>query len=594
VAEEALEAQWEELQKEGLAGDLRRLDALPAEDRELLAGAEEDRRALEMEGVQLDRKAADASAAAGIAVGERRERIKRAKGLVLLAGLMLPLGLYLALPRPRVSSPIVAALLAFTAALLAFGAIAWIRGRRHRVDEERSLREDDARFRTDAVDVRKRLSDLRKNLERIARAADFGDSAALTKAHRRARAADEKRRALLERRIRRDAVVERRASLARELDPFRDALSCPVGLPSVEDAQRNIAILDDVERLRRAADAQAAVRATEAERVEREDDSLKDLERRLRASLERLGVPRRLSLPEALLVVESGRRRAARRREIVEVELPARQEKHREGEAEELAARVAALTEEVQRRAKDLGLSPREVGAAATPEEARRIAEDAREEARAAEETRLAAERELAARVREGGERARDAEEARAEARAALGRATLFRDALDLARDALQSAASSTYGDFRRGLAEASRAILAAWNVPYEALEFADDLSVSVVARGGRLATRSELDSTFSTGAREQIHLTARLAALRYLGVGPRGVPLLLDDPLVGADDARFLGVMRFLSGPVLSERPILLASCHLWRHERLLAELPAEHRDRVRVVSLSKETKTP
>ncbi len=588
IAEEALEAQWEELQKEGLAADLKRLDALAAEDRELLAGAEEERRALEIEGVQLDRKAADASAAAGIAAGERRERIKRAKGLVVVAGVLVPLGLYLALPRPRVPLPVVSAVLVFIAALLAFGGVAWLRGRKHRVEDEETSRAEDARFRNEAVQVRRQLSDLRKSLERIARSAGFGDSAALVKAHRRARAAEEKRRILLERRVRRDAVVERRGALAREIDAHRDALSCPVGLPSVEDAQRTIAILEDLERLRRAAEAQAAVRATEAERIAREDEALRDLERRLRTSLERLGVPRRLSLPEALLVVESGRRRAARRREIVDVELPARATVAHEGEGDELPARLAALEEELARRSAELGISRTEIQPCATPEDARRAAEDARAEARVAEEARLGAERELAQRVREGGERAREAEEARAEARAALARATLFRDALDLARDALQAAASSTYGDFRRGLAEASRAILAAWNVPYEALEFADDLSVSVVGKGGRLATRAELDAGFSTGAREQIHLTARLAALRYLGVGARGVPLLLDDPLVGADDSRFASVMRFLCEQVLAERPVLLASCHLWRHQRLLEELPKELRDRLRVVSLA------
>jgi hypothetical protein len=307
-----------------------------------------------------------------------------------------------------------------------------------------------------------------------------------------------------------------------------------------------------------------------------------------------VGVPRRLSLPEALLVVEAGRRRAARRREIVEVELPARADAPKEPEIAELLTRIAALDGEVARRAAELGIAREAIRPAGTPEEARHAAEEARRRAREAEEARLAAERDLAARVREGGERAREAEEARAEARAALQRATLFRDAVDLAREALGAAASSTYGDFRRGLSDASRAILASWDVPYEALEFADDLSVSVVARGGRLATRAEVAGAFSTGAREQVHLTARLAALRYLGTGVRGVPLLLDDPLVGADDGRFVSVMRFLVANVLSERPVLVASCHLWRHRRLLEELPVELKERIQVVSLTPRRGVP
>ena len=80
----------------------------------------------------------------------------------------------------------------------------------------------------------------------------------------------------------------------------------------------------------------------------------------------------------------------------------------------------------------------------------------------------------------------------------------------------------------------------------------------------------------------------ARLAVLRYLGTGVQGVPLLLDDPLTGTDDDRFVAVMEFLLGHVLSERPVLLLSCHGWRHERLLATLPPELRGLLTVVSLS------
>jgi hypothetical protein len=166
-------------------------------------------------------------------------------------------------------------------------------------------------------------------------------------------------------------------------------------------------------------------------------------------------------------------------------------------------------------------------------------------------------------------------------------RATLFRDAVDLARESLASAASSAYGDFRHGLGEASAAILRSWRIPYERLEFSDDLSVSAVERGGRVATKAEIAGGLSTGAREQIHLTARLAALRYLGTGTGGVPLILDDPLVGADDERFANVLRFLVEQVLPERPILVVTCHALRHERFLDSLPGELRERVALVSL-------
>lgn len=587
VAEEALEAQWEELRKEGLAEDLSRLDGLPSADRQFLLSAEEERSRMELAGVQCDRRAADALAQAGIAAGERRERVKRAKALVFLAAPLLVASVAL-LAFKAVATPIGIGATVFSAVLALFGGFAWGRGANHRREDEASLREEEAANRREATRVRKSLSDLRLRLDRLAKAAGFSDATSLLKAHRRARAAEEKRRRLVEREARRDAVAERRRALDQDLGPFRRAIECPAGLPSAEDARRFLAILEDLERALRSAEARRAVRESEAERLASENGSLEDLERSLKSVLEKTGISGRLPLPEALLALEVGRKRLARRREILEIELPARTEGERPGEREELEARLVELSTDVERRLAAAGAALHEVHVASTPEEARRIAEASRAAAREVAEVAVAVERELAEKAREGGTRAREVEEELLTGEALLERARLFREGLDLAHQALSTAASAAYGDFKKGLAEASRAILGSWDVPYESLEFADDLSVSAVSRGGRLATKAEIAAALSTGAREQLHLVARLAALRYLGTGARGVPLLLDDPLVGADDPRFVSVMRFLVQQVLLERPVLLVSCHGWRHERLFDLLPETLRGRIASASLA------
>ncbi len=86
----ALEAQWESLRADGLAEELVRLDAIGSADRQFVLGAEEERAALELEGVKLDRKVADASALAGIIVGERAQRLRLAKGFVGAAAALVP------------------------------------------------------------------------------------------------------------------------------------------------------------------------------------------------------------------------------------------------------------------------------------------------------------------------------------------------------------------------------------------------------------------------------------------------------------------------------------------------------------------------
>lgn len=587
AAEEALEAEWEELRREGLAEDLRRLDGLAAADRDFVASAEEDRQALELEGVRLDRRVADSGARAAIAAGERAVLVRRARALVVVAAIVAPAAALALLVRGRLGDPLVLTLAVFAAALAAFGGVAWRRGRRHRREDEARSRGEESAARAEALETRRRLSDLRLRLEQVARAAGFKDAAALLRAQRRARAAEERRRRLVEKRVRLHAATERLQAAERGLEPFRAALGLPAGLPDPVEAQRLLQILADLEKADHVAAARDEARAREEARLRQEGEELDALEGRLLEAFARVRIPAGLSLAESFLVVEAGRSRASRRREILEVELPAVSGTGPPDPDAGLEARLSLLSTEVEERLGRLGARVDELVVAAEPESARREAEAAREQAARAEEERQAAERELAQRAFEGGGRAREAEEQLAAAEAARERAVLYRDALDVAREVLSSAAATTYGDFRTGLARASREILAACRLPYEALEFAEDLSVSVVARGGRPVTRADLAAAVSTGAREQLHLVARLASLRHLGTGPKGLPLLLDDPLVGSDDERFGAVLSFLVGDVLSERPVLLVSCHVERHERWLASLPPAAAARVRRVRL-------
>lgn len=592
-AEKGLEAQWESLRTDGLAEELVRFDALAPEDREFVLGAEEERASLELEGVKLDRRVADASALASIVAGERSQRVRLARGMVAAAAALVPVVVWFAWPSARVPVYMAVSLAVFALTLGLFGAISWGRAIGHRVRDEARAREEEGAARRRATELRRRLSDVRLRLDRVAKGAGFRDASALLKAHRRVRSADDRRRALAAAVTRRDDARARLAALEADLEPFRAALGLlPAGIPGDADAARLLDQVAELGRVRQEARTREEVLAKESERLAREDADLRDLERRLRNALAATGVPPGLPLAEALLAVEAGRRKAAKFRQLAEHELPARREAEAAGDPVELAARLAALDAEIAGRSDEAGAAVPD--SAGTPEDARRSADDARAALARAEEDRLAAERALAAAAREGGDSARDLEEELDAAEGLLRRATLFRDAVDLARTSLSAAAASVYSDFRRGLSEASRAILATWRTPYESLEFSDDLTLSALVKGGRVATKAEIESGLSTGAREQLHLTARLAALRYLGTGVEGVPLLLDDPLVGADDERFVAVMRFLATEVLSERPVLVVSCHAWRHERLVGALGEAASARFARVSLAPFSSRP
>ncbi len=587
----ALEAQWESLRGDGLAEELVRLDAIGASDREFVLGAEEERAALELEGVKLDRKVADASALAAIIAGERAQRLRLAKGFVLAAAALVPVVGWFAWPSAAVPFYMTVSLAVFTLTLGFLGAIGWRHASTHRLADEARAREEEAGSRRRATEIRRRLSDVRLRLDRVAKGAGFRDASALLKAHRRVRTADARRRALAAATTRRDDARARLDAVDADLGPFREMLGLAPGIPAEGDTARLLGLVEDLGRVRQETRTREEVLARESERLAREDADLRALDGRLRDALAATGVPRGLPIAEALLAIEAGRRKAAKYRQLKEHDLPARREAEASGDPEDLAARLVALDAEIAHRSAEAGGALPEGDG--TPEEARRLAEEARAALARAETDRLAAERVLATAAGAGGDSARDVEENLESAEALLVRATLFRDAIELARTSLAAAAASVYSDFRRGLNEASRAILATWRTPYEALEFSDDLTLSALVKGGRVATRSEIESGLSTGAREQLHLTARLAALRYLGTGAAGVPLLLDDPLVGADDERFVAVMRFLATEVLGERPVLVVSCHGWRHERLFAAL-GEAASRLARVSLAPFSSRP
>jgi DNA repair exonuclease SbcCD ATPase subunit len=581
AAESEVESQWQELRRSGVADDLRRLEGFSPEDRRFVAGVDEERASFELEGVRLDRKVAEAKTETSILTAERRERVRQARWLLGGAAAFVPVAVVLALWSARPALAIAAAAAALVLGVVA--AFAWISGQQHRRDDEERLRVVDETNRQAAADARHRLSELRQRLDHVARLAGLGDGVALVKAQRRIRLAEDSRRRLLEKQARLDAAAERSAQIGHDLAPLAGSLGLPPGFPRAEAAHRALALLREVEEALAEERSSAERTARDGERLAAESDEIARIEARLRAELHAADIPPDLSLPEALAVVEVSRRRLARRARLLEVEIPARREAVDEAEIARVEERLAALDSELSVRRGTESPADAEV----EPEEARREAEEARATLESAESARLSAERELAAAAREGGERARETEEALAETEALLDRAVLFRDAVDLAFGALTSSAAAVYGDFRRGLAEASRTILESWRIPWAALEFGDDLSVSAVARDGRTFTQAEIDGAFSTGAREQLHLTARLAVLRYLGAGGSGVPLLLDDPLTGTDDERFVAVMEFLIQRVLPERPVLLVSCHGWRHERLRAALPEAASEQLAVVRL-------
>ncbi len=168
-------------------------------------------------------------------------------------------------------------------------------------------------------------------------------------------------------------------------------------------------------------------------------------------------------------------------------------------------------------------------------------------------------------------------------------RAVSFRDAVGLAIEALERIARASYAEWAEILNEKTGEILGRLNPSWGDVRFDTDLSFTVrdAATGERRA-QAQVDSAFSTGARDQIYLAVRLGIAEYLSGSGARLPLILDDPFASFDDARFDGAMRFLLETLSRRHQILVLSCHARRHEEWLGGKGAPLTDRVRLVDLA------
>ncbi len=152
---------------------------------------------------------------------------------------------------------------------------------------------------------------------------------------------------------------------------------------------------------------------------------------------------------------------------------------------------------------------------------------------------------------REAGAR----EEAEA-ARAALLRITEEADTLKLLRDTLDEARDQTSAKFVGPVAKRAKRYIERL-LPGCDLSFSEDLTLEAVVRGGL----SEGCGDLSRGTQEQLAVLTRIAFADMLLEQGRPVSLILDDPLVYADDAR-LDLMVEILSEAAERMQVILLTC--------------------------------
>ncbi len=160
------------------------------------------------------------------------------------------------------------------------------------------------------------------------------------------------------------------------------------------------------------------------------------------------------------------------------------------------------------------------------------------------------------------------AEQARIEQ--ALERARRFKRAVELAATTIQAVALETHRRWADFLSRRVSELLAAMGAQVEQVRFGEDLDFSVRLRDGQQLARGKAMLQLSVGARDQLHLAARLAISEFLSKPGNPLPLLFDDVFANSDDERARAGMRLLIESLAREHQVVVMTCHRHRHEHL------------------------
>lgn len=153
-------------------------------------------------------------------------------------------------------------------------------------------------------------------------------------------------------------------------------------------------------------------------------------------------------------------------------------------------------------------------------------------------------------------------------------RAERYGRAIAIARSVLTEVAEGTRRRWAAALNETASAILPHLNPDYDELRFDDTLAFTVRhVTDDRVLEKPDIDACLSTGAKDQIYLAVRLACCDELSRSGESIPVLLDDPLMTADDSRFARGFRYLVETYAKQHQVIILSCSQTRHAGVARE---------------------
>jgi DNA repair exonuclease SbcCD ATPase subunit len=165
-----------------------------------------------------------------------------------------------------------------------------------------------------------------------------------------------------------------------------------------------------------------------------------------------------------------------------------------------------------------------------------------------------------------------------------------FKNSVNFAIENLENISSESYKNWAEILNKNVNVILNKINRNYEDLKFDSDLSFTVKPKGlDIICSQKEINYQLSSGARDQIYLSVRLALGKYFSKKGIKLPFIMDDPFVTSDDIRFIDGMKFIISELAKEHQVILLTCHKKRHEYLKSTDSKWFDDNIEVCFLKK-----
>ena len=156
-----------------------------------------------------------------------------------------------------------------------------------------------------------------------------------------------------------------------------------------------------------------------------------------------------------------------------------------------------------------------------------------------------------------------------------LSRAENFQKSVELAVNVLSKISRESHKNWASILNKSVNVILKDINKNYEDLKFDSELNFTIKPKGlDKICSQNEVNYYLSSGAKDQIYLSVRLAVGKYFSQGKSKLPFILDDPFITSDDDRFVAGMNFIISELSKEHQVIILTCHKNRHKQLLRNI--------------------